>query len=701
MAGESNGGWGELERDSDRVLWDTYDRLPERGVNEPLDSFVERRHLTIPALVRAGARLADHTVIAFTYPGGIRYRDLITDRRWTSPGAEWSKLKIIPSGRERSPCLIVAEGESDSVRLSILYPGTDIAVLPGSKTMASRYGMDYAAQIAKAGYELVLVATDPDRAGDEAAAILTECLAVPVLRWLPPDCAEDWAAWPGEGPPPELPRDGCDGQKGISGNSRVEIDLGEVSRNGVLPATPVTRPKLGPAELAVLRGAHHSDAGNAERLEVLYGHVVRYAHDARRWHVYDGRAWAPDRHGMAARLARETIEAVHEAAKGAADEERAKLRKWALQSENATRIKAALEVAQSRPALAVVTADFDTDPWALNVRNGIVDLRTGELRPHDHAEMHSKVANAALTGSAACPQWEAFLERVLPDAEVRRFFQKAMGYSLTGDIGENIFLFPYGSGANGKTTALAVLRAVLGDYATEAPPGLLVARRGDDEHPTAIAGLRGYRFVTTQEIEEGQRMASGLLKRITGEPELTARKLYRDFETFPNVSKLWMAANDKPEVNGLDEAVWRRIRLLPFTVTIPEGERDPGLTSKLLAEADGILGWMVEGLRAYHAEGLAPPPAVRVATDEYREESNPLREWVEDACELEPDAVTPARELRDAYEAWAIRHRRKRVGANGNWSKALSGLGCTDERTRTGRRWLGIRLREPITEPGI
>jgi putative DNA primase/helicase len=447
-----------------------------------------------------------------------------------------------------------------------------------------------------------------------------------------------------------------------------------------------------------LTEAHRTDAGNADRLVHLYGDRLRFNHDPRRWHVWDGVSWAPDRRGEAARLAKETAtETMLAAARLPESDSRARLLKWALQSENSTKIEAALRVAQSHEDVAALTEDFDCDPWALNVRNGIVDLWTGDLHPHDPAAMHSKVAGAALVAGAACPLWEAFLERVLPDADVRQYFHKLAGYSLAGVIGENVLPFAYGDGANGKSVAFAVLRSVFGDYATEAPPDLLMARRDDGEHPTVIAGLRGFRLVTTQEVEAGKRMASVLMKRLTGEPTLKARKLYQDYQEFENVTTLWLAANDKPEVNGLDEAVWRRIRLLPFTVTIPEGERDPALTAKLKAEANGILGWLVEGMMLYHRQGLTAPEAVKVATAEYRDESNPLREWIEAECDLDPSAVTPSGELRQAYERWAQAWRRPKVKQGKQWSAGLEALGCTADRTATGRGWQGVALRNRTT----
>lgn len=449
---------------------------------------------------------------------------------------------------------------------------------------------------------------------------------------------------------------------------------------------------------AKLQREHTTDTGNAERLVSLHGDRVRYVHDARRWHVWNGASWAPDRRGEAAKLARETAtQTMLAAIEMPEGKERDGLIRWGFQSENAARIKSTLEVAQSHSAVAALVEDFDNDPWSLNVQNGIVDLRTGALRAHDPDAMHSKIAGAALTDDE-CPRWKQFLAEVLPDDAVRHYFQKLAGYSLAGDIGENVLPFAYGDGANGKSVAFAVLRHVFGDYATEAPADLLMARRDDGDHPTVIYSMRGFRLVTTQEVEAGKRMASGLMKRLTGEPTLKARRMRQDFEEFANVTTLWLAANDKPEVNGLDEAVWRRIRLLPFTVTIPESQRDPALPAKLKAEANGILGWLVKGMMLYHAEGLTPPAAVKAATAEYRDESNPLREWADSECELAPDAITPAADLRKAYERWAQTWRRPKVKHGKQWSSGLEALGCIAAKGTGGvRQWAGIRLNSAAT----
>lgn len=452
---------------------------------------------------------------------------------------------------------------------------------------------------------------------------------------------------------------------------------------------------------------HFTDAGNAQRLIRLHGDRIRYVYEHSRWLAWNGKQWAPDATGAVERYAKDTVRKMYaEASAIEHEDERKKAVNHALQSEGVARLDAMVRTARSDEAIVIRASDLDADPWMLNVQNGTLDLRTGELLPHDSAAMHSKITSASYDPAAQGGRWEAFLLEVLPDPDVRRFVQKLVGYSLSGEIGENVLPFPYGSGANGKSVFLSVVREVLGDYGTEAAPDLLVEKRFSGV-PTDVADLRGYRFVTTTEIEGGRRMASDVMKRITGESKLKARRMRQDFESFDNVTTLWMAANDRPQVDGLDEAIWRRIRLIPFTVTIAADNRDPFLTQTLLEEQEAILAWAVEGCLAWQREGLKPPEAVMAATDSYREESNPLADWFEAECELDPDAIIPAAQLRETYERWTVAFRVKKIPRGTKWTQGLERLGCSQPENpvkidgKTTRVWQGVRLRKRPADGGL
>jgi putative DNA primase/helicase len=487
---------------------------------------------------------------------------------------------------------------------------------------------------------------------------------------------------------------------------KIELERRDISPTDASRAISQAQEFNARAELMTKRSAEPwescDDLGNGKRFSKRHAHEVRYIAESRSWLAWDGRLWAPGAIGAVERHAQETANSIYVEAHraGKLDGNKAdQLAKWVKASSNRTRLDAMIYVARSNTTIEAAWEDFDSDPWALNVANGILDLKTGELRAHDPGEMHSKIAGAAL-GEESAPRWERFLEEVLPDAEVRHFVQKLAGYSITGEVGEHVLPFALGAGANGKSVFLAVIRKVLGDYAAEAAPDLLVARR-DRGIPVDIIDLRGFRFVTTSEVEGGRRMATDVMKRITGDSELKARKMRQNFESFRNVTHLWLAANECPQVDGLDEAIWRRIRMLPFTVTIPAEQRDPRLIEKLLRERDGILGWLVEGCLAYQREGLSAPDGVAAATAEYRTDSNPLLAWVEENCTLDPELFTTSEDLHFDYTQWCKddRYRGKPLPKKSSkFAAALASLGSERDKVGSGkagtqvRGWRGIGL---------
>src|SRR5919107_5291637 len=261
---------------------------------------------------------------------------------------------------------------------------------------------------------------------------------------------------------------------------------------------------------------------------------------------------------------------------------------------------------------------MDASPDLLNVLNGTIDLRTGELRPHRREDLITKMAPVEYDPNSPVPAWAATLERVLPSPDLRAFFKKLCGYAISGETSEHLLPVLYGTGANGKSTVLSTLLAAAGDYGMQAAPDLLVAKKG--AHPTEVADLFGMRLVASIEVEDGRRLAESLVKQLTGGDKVRARRMRQDFWQFEPTHKVFMAVNHKPEVRGTDTAIWRRIRLIPFTETIPPGEQDKKLPEKLRAELFGILAWCVEGCLEWQREGLQAPEEVRRATGQYRSE---------------------------------------------------------------------------------
>jgi putative DNA primase/helicase len=337
----------------------------------------------------------------------------------------------------------------------------------------------------------------------------------------------------------------------------------------------------------------------------------------------------------------------------------------------------------------VLPEELDRDLWLMAVTNGTIDLHTGKLRASERGDLLTKAAPVVYDEDATAPIWGRFLERVLPDSAVRWYVQKAAGYSMTGDVSEQALFFLHGAGANGKSTFLNVLMYTLGDYARQASPDLLMFKYGN-EHPTALADLRGRRLVTTTEVQEGRRMAEVMVKQLTGGDRISARRMREDFSEFDPTHKIWLAANHKPVIRGTDHAIWRRIRLIPFTVQIPEAEQNPRLPKELKAEAAGILRWLIEGCLVWQQEGLDPPATVVAAVDEYRDEMDQVGQFIADRCDLDRTAVTTGSVLRKVYEAWCE--------ANGEraMSTTAFGLRLQEKSVQRGRNRQGGRTYEGI-----
>jgi putative DNA primase/helicase len=350
-----------------------------------------------------------------------------------------------------------------------------------------------------------------------------------------------------------------------------------------------------------------------------------------------------------------------------------------------------LALAKSEPGIPVRPAELDAQPYLLNVANGVLDLRDGRLLPHDPGLLLTKLAPVEYHPNATAPLFDAYLERVLPDEPVRRFVQRFLGYCLTAYVSEQVLVFLYGVGANGKTTLVNVVMGILGDYAKQAAPDLLMQRTGD-HHPTELADLLGARFVPTVEVQEGRRLAEVLVKQLSGGDRLKARYMRQDFWEFDPTHKLVLVANHKPVVRGTDYAIWRRILMVPFVVTIPPDERDPRLPEKLKAEAPGILRWLVEGCLAWQRDGLKPPATVVAATGDYQHEMDALGGWIDERCIESFDAWAWSDDLYADYMKWcetAGERYLRRV----DFGTRLTERGFTATKGLKGRRrWLGIGL---------
>lgn len=397
-----------------------------------------------------------------------------------------------------------------------------------------------------------------------------------------------------------------------------------------------------------------TDDANAMRLARYCSGRALYV-GAWGWMIYDGKRWARDESGVMLQWARNTARGIYdeaaEAAKAGADDAASRLAKWASISLNYSRITAMIALAQSD--LPARTADFDADPYLMAVNNGVLNLRTGQLMPHDAKYRITRLAPVDYDPAAKCTTWLAFLARIFNnDADTIDYLRRAVGYSLTGDVGEQCLFFLYGIGANGKSTFTGAVQTLMGDYSMKSRAETLMVRR-NDAIPEEIAQLAGVRFMLAAELGEGQRLNESLVKDITGGDAIRGRLLYRTSFEYRPAAKPWLYGNHKPIIHGTDLGIWRRVKLVPFTVTIPEKERDPHLPEKLQAELSGILNWALSGCMDWQRSGLKAPASVQTATEEYRQSQDILAAFLAECTITSPMATCTAGELYTAYKKWA------------------------------------------------
>jgi putative DNA primase/helicase len=397
---------------------------------------------------------------------------------------------------------------------------------------------------------------------------------------------------------------------------------------------------------ATVRPPAYSDEALALRFAKQHAGERRYVASFGKWFLYDGVRWQIDE-------TLDTFHLVRQICREAAAECRKKGLSVSLAS--ASTVAAVERLARSDRRLATKSDWWDEDLWVLNTPAGLVDLRTGDVRPHRAEDLITKLAGAAPDSSCPIETWLKFLDRVCGgNAELIAFLQRVAGYALTGSTAEHALFFLYGTGANGKSTFLNALTACLGDYHKTSPIETFTATNAD-RHPTDLAGLRGARLVTAVETEEGRRWAESKIKSLTGGDRIAARFMRQDFFEFTPIFKLVVAGNHKPGLRSVDEAIRRRFHLVPFTVTIPVEERDPTLGDRLKAELPGILAWAIAGCLEWQERGLAPPSVVQDATIAYLEAEDALAAWIEDAGEHKPDTWESSQALYRSWKSWCDR----------------------------------------------
>ena len=364
-----------------------------------------------------------------------------------------------------------------------------------------------------------------------------------------------------------------------------------------------------------------------------------------------------------------------------------------------------IELARSEPGIAVLPKELDADPWLLNATNGTINLRTAALRPHDPVDLITKCAGTHYDPAAQCPRFLAFLERFLVHQELIDYLQLVVGYILTGMTAEQVFFLFHGKGSNGKSSLIEAIRAMLGDYVVHADIRTFLTRRGEGPR-NDLARLAGARLVTAVETARGQRLDDGLMKQLTGGEPITARFLFAEEFEFHPAMKLLLAFNHKPEIKDHGPAMWRRVRLVPFTVEIPEAEQVKDfIGTTLKPELPGILAWAVRGCLAWQKRGLPTPPAVATATRQYREESDDLASFLAERCRMEPGLRVGATALFQAFRSWASESGIPAISQKEFGTQLGERDGLIRVKSRAGIVWHGITLVNDVNDcegsPGV
>ena len=457
---------------------------------------------------------------------------------------------------------------------------------------------------------------------------------------------------------------------------------------------------------------HYTHLGNARRMVREHGNDIRHCPSmpSGGWLLWDDQRWKLDQTGQIMRLAKDRAgdlyreaAALDQDARDTDSKSEAKqlqaraeaARKWARTSESANVLRATIELLRTESSVPITIADVDADPWLMGTPGGTVDLRTGKVRTAERTDLITKSTVAAWDDDATCPTWDRFLLDVMGgDQELVEYLQRAIGYSLVGVTSAQAFFVLHGTGANGKSTFVETLRHIFGDYARNCPAESFVGRK-EGGISNDIARLAGARFATASETAEGKPLDEAMVKAVTGGEPITTRFLRKEFFEFTPRFTLWLSTNHKPRVKGTDNGIWRRIRLIPFAVTIAEEDRDPELPAKLRAEASGILRWAVQGAVSWARDGLQDPPTVLDATMAYRTEQDVVAAFLEDCVEMGPGHAVVNTHLYQAYRDWCA-DTGEYLHSQRWLTMRLKSQGYVQTRSSV-RMWQGMALLRPVS----
>ncbi|MFN0602679.1 phage/plasmid primase, P4 family [Facklamia hominis] len=431
------------------------------------------------------------------------------------------------------------------------------------------------------------------------------------------------------------------------------------------------KPKLKPKHFS------YDDTGNSGRFMRAFGERVKYSYNNKKWYYYSGKVWVMDDLGkvyemadmIANSIGKEPIFVADENDEKAIETAEKALKKHQKYTRSVSGKRNMLVDTQHQ--VSIGTDAFDRDPYLFNTTSGYIDLNNRHLMNHNSSKMMSKMSYSEYNPEADCPQWIKFLGEIFQgNQELIDYIQRAIGYSMSGDVSEQVMFFLVGDGQNGKSVFVNVLNDVMGSYGMAIQPSTLMAsnRDGSSASPD-IARLKGARFVTTSEPNKGMKLDEGIVKQMTGDDKITARHLNAEFFEYKPEFKIWMTTNHKPIIQGTDTGIWRRIVIIPFEYQIPKEKIDKKLTSKLKGELTGILNWCVYGYEAWRENGLMEPDLIAKQRGEYRNEMDIVHRFVDENCALNPNVEEPANDLWKAYHAWV-----KEGNEWGNMSRTKFGI---------------------------
>lgn len=438
-----------------------------------------------------------------------------------------------------------------------------------------------------------------------------------------------------------------------------------------------------------------TEVQNANIFVDLFQDKLRYA-SGLGWLMYVGTHWQKCEEQQQVYLAREVVDYwIKRAGKCTNSNDLDKINSWIKTTQSSKGIDNLLKLAQSDPKIQVKQESLDNQKLYLNLANGTYNLSTGKLQKHNPDDLITKCLNVSYDEDAECQNWIRFQNEISNnDQDLIKYKQKMYGYALSGGTEAQVFFVLQGSGANGKSTELSVVGDILNDYAGTINTDALM---GSSSVATlsALAQIKGKRFVVASESNDNSVLNEAVIKTATGGEKISAKLYYKDsFDFYPEF-KLFISTNYKPEIKGTDEGIWRRLKLIPYTVTIPPEKRNPNLKEDLSEEAQGILNWLLEGYALYRQEGLGACPAVEAATNHYRTEQDIIKQFIDDNCIQKPSEQILSTIFYDVYKGWCASVGENPITKN-KFGRRLTELGYEKTKTRRGNEYIGLSLNTNI-----